>query len=100
MVDANGALERVAALELANELAAFGVCWFEEPVSSDDLAGLRWLRDRTPPGMSTTPGDYGRAALSLPCIPAAGPAGVLQAHHTPGVCTGFLRRASPCDSHQ
>jgi L-alanine-DL-glutamate epimerase-like enolase superfamily enzyme len=33
--------------------------WFEEPVSSDDLEGLRLLRDRGPAGMDIAAGEYG-----------------------------------------
>ncbi len=33
--------------------------WFEEPVSSDDLAGLRLLRERAPAGMEIAAGEYG-----------------------------------------
>ncbi|HEY2250676.1 MAG TPA: enolase C-terminal domain-like protein, partial [Planctomycetaceae bacterium] len=45
-VDANGAYTRKQALAQAEEFARLGVTWFEEPVSSDDLCGLRLLRDR------------------------------------------------------
>ena len=40
-VDANGAYSRTQALALAQHLREAGVTWFEEPVSSDDLDGLR-----------------------------------------------------------
>src|SRR5207244_2847572 len=50
-VDANGAYSRKSALAFAQRFAERGVTWFEEPVSSDDLAGLRLLRDRAPAGM-------------------------------------------------
>ena len=40
-VDANGAYNRKQALTQAERFAPFGVTWFEEPVSSDDLEGLR-----------------------------------------------------------
>ena len=49
-VDANGAYSRKQALLFAERYAALGVLWFEEPVSSDDLDGLRLLRDRGRPG--------------------------------------------------
>ena len=39
-VDANGAYGRKQALMQAERFAPFGVTWFEEPVSSDDLEGL------------------------------------------------------------
>jgi len=51
-VDANGAYERKQALLMAECFADEQVTWFEEPVSSDDLAGLRLLRDRAPAGMA------------------------------------------------
>jgi L-alanine-DL-glutamate epimerase-like enolase superfamily enzyme len=33
--------------------------WFEEPVSSDDLDGLRLVRERAPAGMEIAAGEYG-----------------------------------------
>ena len=45
-VDANGAYSRKQALEFAQAFSEFEVSWFEEPVSSDDLEGLRLIRDR------------------------------------------------------
>ncbi len=58
-VDANGAYDRKQALAKAAALADFGVSWFEEPVSSDDLEGLRLVREHTPPGMRIAAGEYG-----------------------------------------
>jgi hypothetical protein len=57
-VDANGAYDRKQALEYARRFAEFEVTWFEEPVSSDDLHGLRLLRDRAPAGMDIAAGEY------------------------------------------
>lgn len=58
--DANGALTRKSALYWADRFAAeWGVCWFEEPVSSLDLGGLRLLRDRGPAGLDIAAGEYG-----------------------------------------
>jgi L-alanine-DL-glutamate epimerase-like enolase superfamily enzyme len=51
VVDANGAYTRKQALAQAERFAAEGVAWFEEPAPSNDLAGLRLLRDRAPAGM-------------------------------------------------
>src|SRR5260370_10788701 len=47
-VDANGAYTRKLALEQAEIFAKYDARWFEEPVSSDDLDGLRLIRDRAP----------------------------------------------------
>ena len=58
-VDANGAYSRKQALELAERFSESRVSWFEEPVSSDDLEGLRFVRDRAPAGMEVAAGEYG-----------------------------------------
>ncbi|MBI1376583.1 MAG: mandelate racemase [Frankiales bacterium] len=43
-VDANGGYDREQALEVGRALEERDVRWFEEPVSSDDVEGLRLLR--------------------------------------------------------
>ncbi|MBV9669828.1 MAG: hypothetical protein JOZ43_02635, partial [Acidobacteriales bacterium] len=58
-VDANGAYTRKQALWFAERFSDLGVTWFEEPVSSDDLEGLRLIRDRAPAGMNIAAGEYG-----------------------------------------
>lgn len=58
MVDANGGFDRAAAAGWAERYAEWGVAYLEEPVSSDDLEGLRWLRDRLPAGMQLAAGEY------------------------------------------
>jgi L-alanine-DL-glutamate epimerase-like enolase superfamily enzyme len=59
-VDANGAYARQEALRWAHVFAGdFGVTYFEEPVSSDDLEGLRYLRDRVPARVAIAAGEYG-----------------------------------------
>jgi len=58
-VDANGAYSRKQAIVQAEKFSEFGVRWFEEPVSSDDLEGLRLIRDRAPAIMDIAAGEYG-----------------------------------------
>jgi L-alanine-DL-glutamate epimerase-like enolase superfamily enzyme len=58
-VDANGAYSRTQALALAERFLDEGVTWLEEPVSSNDLDGLRFLRDRVPAPMDVAAGEYG-----------------------------------------
>jgi L-alanine-DL-glutamate epimerase-like enolase superfamily enzyme len=58
-VDANGAYAREQAIEFAKRFADHGVSWFEEPVVSDDLEGLRLVRERAPPEMDISAGEYG-----------------------------------------
>jgi L-alanine-DL-glutamate epimerase-like enolase superfamily enzyme len=98
-VDANGAYGRKQALALADRFAEHGVTWFEEPVSSDDLEGLRLVRDRAPPGMAVAAGEYGYEPTYFRRMLAAGAVDVLQADATRcGGITGFLRVAALCDA--
>ena len=96
-VDANGAYDRKQALALAAEFAGLGVAWFEEPVSSDDLEGLRLLRDRGPAGMSIAAGEYGYDDTYFRRMLAAGAVDVLQADAT-RCCglTGLMAVAALC----
>ena len=58
-VDANGAFARKEALAWAERYAqSWDVKWFEEPVSSDDLEGLRLIRDAGPAGLEIAAGEY------------------------------------------
>jgi hypothetical protein len=45
------------AVRLADRFAELGITWSEEPVSSDDLSGLRAIRNRIGPEMAV--GEYG-----------------------------------------
>ncbi|MBG0737950.1 mandelate racemase [Paeniglutamicibacter antarcticus] len=56
-VDANGAYTRKQAIRVMKAAADLDVHWFEEPVSSDDLAGLREIRDAV--CADVTAGEYG-----------------------------------------
>jgi L-alanine-DL-glutamate epimerase-like enolase superfamily enzyme len=98
-VDANGAYSRKQALEQAQAFAESGVSWFEEPVSSDDLAGLRLLRDRAPAGMEITAGEYGYDLAYFRRMCEAGAVDVPQADATrcAGI-TGFMRAAALCEA--
>jgi L-alanine-DL-glutamate epimerase-like enolase superfamily enzyme len=59
-VDANGAYSCKQALARAETYQHdAGVTWFEEPVSSNDLDGLRHVRERGPAGMAIAAGEYG-----------------------------------------
>jgi len=99
-VDANGAYTRKQALAFAERYAGLGVTWFEEPVSSDDLAGLRLIRDQGPPGMEIAAGEYGYEPDYFRRMLEAGAVDVLQADATRcGGITGFLRAAALADAH-
>jgi L-alanine-DL-glutamate epimerase-like enolase superfamily enzyme len=98
-VDANGAYSRKQALAQAVVFANLGVCWFEEPVSADDLVGLRLLRDRGPAGMDIAAGEYGYDLDYFRRMVAAEAVDVLQADATrcAGI-TGFLHVAALCQA--
>jgi L-alanine-DL-glutamate epimerase-like enolase superfamily enzyme len=98
-VDANGAYTRKQALERARAFAQSGVTWFEEPVSSDDVEGLRFLRERVPAGMDVTAGEYGYDAAYFRRLLEAGAVDVMQPDATRcGGITGFLQAAALCDA--
>lgn len=73
-IDANGGWSRREALAFAEEIEQYGVTWYEEPVTSDDLEGLRLLRDRSPAPMQIAAGEYGydlfyfRRMLEANCV--------------------------------
>jgi L-alanine-DL-glutamate epimerase-like enolase superfamily enzyme len=94
-VDANGAYDRKQALGQAEAFREAGVVWFEEPVSSDDLDGLRLIRDRAPAGMHIAAGEYGYDLWYFRRMLDAGAVDVLQADASrcAGI-TGFLRAAT------
>lgn len=98
-VDANGAYQRKQALALMRQFAETDVSWFEEPVSSDDLAGLRLLRDRAPPGMDITAGEYGYDLPYFRRMLRAGAVDVLQADATRCAgFTGFMKVDALCEA--
>ncbi|XXX82532.1 enolase C-terminal domain-like protein [Sorangium sp. So ce134] len=97
-VDANGAYSRKQALAFAERFAGEGVRWFEEPVSSDDLDGLRLLRDRAPAGMDVAAGEYGYDLVYFRRMLDAGAVDVLQADASRCGITGFLAAAALCEA--
>ncbi len=101
-VDANGAYTRKQALAMAQQLAEdFQVTWFEEPRPSNDLGGLRLLRDRGPAGMDIAAGEYGDTAGYFRDMLQAGAVDCLQADATRcGGYTGFFKVAALCDAFQ
>jgi L-alanine-DL-glutamate epimerase-like enolase superfamily enzyme len=98
-VDANGAFSRAEALEWSRLYAEeFDVRWFEEPVSSDDLEGLRFLRQQSPAGLEIAAGEYGDVLpyfeRMAPCVDC------LQADVTRcGGITGLLEVAAVAHAH-
>jgi len=100
-VDANGGYDRKPALAFARAVEPFGVSWFEEPVSSDDLDGLRLMRDRAPASIEIAAGEYGYDLVYFRRMLEAGAVDVLQADATrcAGI-TGLLQVGALCDAFE
>src|SRR4051794_17279206 len=99
MVDANGAFDRMEALSWGQRYhEEWNVTWFEEPVSSEDLEGMAFVRDHAPPGIAIAAGEYAWDLADLarmaPCVD------VLQADVTRcGGVTAFIRADGIARAH-
>ncbi|MEU5704696.1 enolase C-terminal domain-like protein [Streptomyces aurantiacus] len=92
-VDANGGYTRKQAVRVAAATADSGVTWLEEPVSSDDLAGLREVRDAVAADVAA--GEYGYDLPYFARMAASGAVDCLQADVTRcGGITVWLRAAA------
>jgi L-alanine-DL-glutamate epimerase-like enolase superfamily enzyme len=88
-VDANGAYGTGQAVRVAAGLAEHGVTWFEEPVSSQDLAGLATVRCQVEPDVAA--GEYSWSLADSARLIGAGAVDCLQLDVTRcGGITGFL----------
>lgn len=99
-VDANGAYSRKEALTHAAAFAENQVSWFEEPVSSDDLEGLRLLRDRAPARMRIAAGEYSYDVPYVRRMLEAQAVDVQQVDATRCLgITGFMQAGAVCAAH-
>jgi L-alanine-DL-glutamate epimerase-like enolase superfamily enzyme len=99
-VDANGAFSVKQALAFADACKEADIRWFEEPVSADDLAGLRLMRERGPDQMEIAAGEYIYICDDARRFLEASAVDVLQADVTRcGGVTGFLGVAALCEAH-
>jgi L-alanine-DL-glutamate epimerase-like enolase superfamily enzyme len=96
-VDANGAFAPKEALGWAKRYAReWGVTWFEEPVSSGDLDGLRFVREHAP--LDVAAGEYAYVAADFRTL--VGRVDCLQADVTRcGGVTGVLQVAGFAATH-
>lgn len=101
MIDANGAYTAKQALQKANEVLQYNVTWFEEPVSSDNLEGLHFIREHAPSQMNVAAGEYGYNLPYFEAMLHANAVDVLQADATRcGGITGFLKAGFLAEAHQ
>jgi L-alanine-DL-glutamate epimerase-like enolase superfamily enzyme len=100
-VDANGAYTAKQAVERAHQFEQYCVSWFEEPVPSDDLKGLNFIRDHAPSGMSIAAGEYGYNLPYFQAMLQAGAVDILQGDATRcGGITGFMKAGYLCEAYQ
>jgi L-alanine-DL-glutamate epimerase-like enolase superfamily enzyme len=99
-VDANGAFSVKQALNLAEDCREADIRWFEEPVTSDDLPGLRLMRERAPDQIEIAAGEYIYTSDDARAMLQADAVDVLQADATRcGGITGFLQVGALCEAH-
>ncbi len=84
-VDANGGYDPGQARRIGAQLEDLGVTWFEEPVSSDDLDGLRAVREAL--AVDVAAGEYGHDLAYFARMAAAGAVDCLQVDVTR--CGGY-----------
>lgn len=97
-VDANGGYTVGQAVRVADQLAGYGVTWFEEPVSSQDLAGLAAVRRQVLPDVAA--GEYSWSLADSARLIEAGAVDCLQLDATRcGGFTEFLRGAALAAAH-
>ncbi|MBV9413237.1 MAG: mandelate racemase [Acidimicrobiia bacterium] len=97
-VDANGAYTAKQAVRVGHRFQELGVTWFEEPVSSDDLDGLRSIREQLDCDIAA--GEYGDDVWYFERMCSARAVDCLQADATR--CFGFsgwLQAASVAAAH-
>lgn len=99
LVDANGAYRPKEALLWAGRFADAGIGYLEEPVSSEDPAGLALVRERGPAGLEIAAGEYSwNLTYSRGLV---GAVDILQADVTRvGGITAMLRIDGLCKAHQ
>jgi L-alanine-DL-glutamate epimerase-like enolase superfamily enzyme len=100
MVDANGAFTPAEATEWVERYAAADVRYVEEPVSSDDLAGLHHVRSGAPAGVAIAAGEYAWSPLDIGRLLEAGAIDIAQADATRcGGLTDLIRIDALCAAH-
>jgi L-alanine-DL-glutamate epimerase-like enolase superfamily enzyme len=97
-VDANGGYTAGQAVRVGHRVAQYGVSWFEEPVSSQDLAGLAAVRREVLPDVAA--GEYSWSLADSARLIDAGAVDCLQLDVTRcGGITEFLRGSALAAVH-
>ncbi|WP_413249928.1 enolase C-terminal domain-like protein [Sinomonas flava] len=97
-VDANGAYTPKQAARVAAAAHGAGFSWFEEPVSSENLSGLRFVRESISADVAA--GEYLTRLADVERMCAVGAVDCVQADVTRcGGITGWLRAATVAQAH-
>ena len=100
MVDANGAFTPSDALRWAERYRDYDVDYLEEPVTSDDLAGLRQVRLGAPAGIAVAAGEYSWSVFDTRRLLESEAVDIAQADVTRcGGITELLRIDALCAAH-
>ncbi|MBO0867788.1 MAG: mandelate racemase [Micromonosporaceae bacterium] len=95
--DANGGYTAKQAIRVARRAGEQDLRWLEEPVSSDDLAGLALVRSQVEPDVAA--GEYGTGPRYFRRMCQSGAVDCLQVDATRcGGYTGFLAAAAVADT--
>jgi L-alanine-DL-glutamate epimerase-like enolase superfamily enzyme len=100
-VDANGAYTIKQSIEKSFQFREYNISWFEEPVTSDNLEGLQFIREHVQPEVNIAAGEYGYNLSYFYHMLKANAVDVLQADATRcGGITNFLKAASLAEVQQ
>jgi L-alanine-DL-glutamate epimerase-like enolase superfamily enzyme len=97
-VDANGGYTTGQAVRVAQDLTELGVVWFEEPVSSDDLAGLANVRGKVVADVAAGEYAYDLAYVRRMCVAGAVDCLQLDVTRIAGI-TDWMRAAAVASAH-
>lgn len=100
-VDANGAYMIKQAIDLSNQFSEYHVTWFEEPVTSDNLLGLKDIKNHAAAPMQIAAGEYGFNIFYYKKMLEANAVDVLQADATRcGGISNFMKVAHLAEAFQ
>ena len=100
-VDANGAYNIKQAIEKSFQFKEYNISWFEEPVTSDNLEGLQFIREHVQPEVNIAAGEYGYNLPYFYHMLKANAVDILQADATRcGGITNFLKAGALAEAQQ
>lgn len=100
-VDANGAYTTRQALLIEEQCRKYRIDWFEEPVTSDNLEGLHFIRQHSDANTNIAAGEYGYNIYYFQKMLKAQAVDILQADATRcGGITNYLKAGALAEAYQ